>query len=424
MGPVPITDDMGLKTIESYCFKNHNGQDIDTEKTEGRSLARPLASLAGNTGARQRSDGVRVDACYTVRSFNKLRESIYKEQESNPLSVATIDPDVPLMYFKRGAAVSDILCDNWFEELDGARRAYAQANDYTVGLGALATSVMAFTQSPQTAIGIVSETFHQTGLWVDSLENNYLLAENLPTIRLALSDYRTRIFTAVLENDQIKDMEDAERILAKYDRTCSALGVDTFIRLAAEAGGKGDVLGLPEFAELPLATQKAIQDLMRQVPAMFGRLEPMSDSELLHLTAYIQLREGNAGTYSENEVKRLEADLESKLSRKILVGNRSRAWSELFSGQDDDSKENIRIFKAILLRSPASQSILDQAEAYLKTQATIKTPEVSDATVEDVGEGDVEAEAEPAEAPDPAESSDAEVPSDTIPPESGDDAPQ
>ncbi|MFT3724084.1 MAG: hypothetical protein QM773_10890 [Hyphomonadaceae bacterium] len=207
--------------------------------------------------------------------------------------------------FKAGANASDALCFMWFAQLDGARRASAQARAVTGGLGALTNSVQVLTGVEPNPIGITSAAFAQLGLGFESTERNYLLPNNLALINNALKLYRMRTFDDFLKgtNGQPSEITDyfmAERYLRIYHETCSSNSIEYFIAESVQrAGTQTPTLGA-QAAQLQFDMQ--MPALVVQVETALGlSQQDLSEEDVYAIWGYIFLKGKDAKTELKEE---------------------------------------------------------------------------------------------------------------------------
>jgi hypothetical protein len=121
-----------------------------------------------------------------------IRESEYDmfytlEQKARAVNSAT---EARLQYLEQGVALSNQVCDRWFDELE-----YAQANvefwkNNVAISGGLATTVMAALRSATREIAVISALFSSVAAGFDNFSGSFLFSPDIEKIRKKIGDAR------------------------------------------------------------------------------------------------------------------------------------------------------------------------------------------------------------------------------------------
>jgi hypothetical protein len=213
----------------------------------------------------------------------------------------------PADQYRRGMVLTDAQCLNWFAQLDGTRRASTTARGFTNGLFGLAGVVTGFTGVDSNVIGIVTATGRTLSDGFGTIEANYMLTEQLPSVFESFQAYRSRVGQAFLESGFIVDEISAKQYLQEYEATCSSLGLQQFVNKAVQAAGRGEALSVP------LRLQAEIDAIKYTVGGVILADRPLTEEDLTYIAVLAietQLRPAEPA-----KAKKAQTDADADLKR-------------------------------------------------------------------------------------------------------------
>jgi hypothetical protein len=132
-------------------------------------------------------------------------------------------------YLSAGITLSNELCNNWFDKIFIAQTSLKQTGDLISATGSLATTMLGAFEADSKTVGTTAAIFGFGKQTSDSINTNYMISADLPTVAAAINEYRAG-YAQQIENARPDwTYYTARRAIMAYDNSCSALAVKRFV---------------------------------------------------------------------------------------------------------------------------------------------------------------------------------------------------
>lgn len=211
------------------------------------STNKPADKLRGNLEFN--SSNIATNCNDSTKTFLCIQELSSKEPKSN---------DRATEYLNVGIALSNELCANWFEHIYIAQTSLKQTGDVLSATGSLASTMLGVFKADSETVSATAALFGFGKQSADTLNANYVVAADLPTVTSAVTEYRADYADELTNAVKPWNYYTARRAIMAYDNTCSALAVKRFVNFR--------VSGVePTEVKLPVTEESIIKSLVESV---------------------------------------------------------------------------------------------------------------------------------------------------------------
>jgi len=150
----------------------------------------------------------------------------FKDSASDPLNGSKAE-----LFLQTGIALSDELCNEWFEKLAQAQVKDMSARDFAGNFGALSAVLLSVTNAGTAAVGSVAAGTNFAQKTLDSEMANYIIAPDIGVVRRAIFVERAIVATDAemrLSSTELK-YPTALQLLISYDNLCSHIEVKRIV---------------------------------------------------------------------------------------------------------------------------------------------------------------------------------------------------
>jgi hypothetical protein len=205
------------------------------------------------------------------------------------------DEKIATRYLYSGIALSNELCNNWFDSLYVTNVTLTQSSDLISSTGSLTSAILGFSRAKSKDIGLIASVFGFAKESNDSLMANYVVATDLTTLAAAINEYRAGYAQQLEKTDEPWNYYTARRAIMAYDNSCSALAVKRFVNFRV-SGNKPTETAQPMF-------EQALKQFIKE---WAGNFETAPTAEIMpDIYAYLYLKDAA----SPAVVERLETSL-------------------------------------------------------------------------------------------------------------------
>lgn len=207
------------------------------------------------------------------------------------------DEELAKRYLYSGIALSNELCNNWFDNLYITNLTLSQSSDLISSTGSLTSAILGFSRAKSKDIGLIASVFGFAKESNDSIMANYIVATDLTTLAAAIKEYRAGYAQQLENTNEPWNYYTARRAIMAYDNSCSALAVKRFVN-SKVSGNKPTEAAQPMFE----------QTLKQFIKEWAGNFETVPKAEIMpDIYAYLYLKDAASPAAFE----RLETSLKA-----------------------------------------------------------------------------------------------------------------
>ncbi len=287
----------------------------DLARSQNTSALNPSTVQAARTSVRSQNETKKLNDMNAPA--DKMRGEAQNPCEADQFSFLCIqensslhfgDEKIAKRYLYSGIALSNELCNNWFDNLYVTNVTLTQSSDFISSTGSLTSAILGFSRAKSKDIGLIASVFGFAKESNDSLIANYIVATDLTTLAAAINEYRAGYAQQLENTDTPWNYYTARRAIMAYDNSCSALAVKRFVNFRV-SGNKPTEAAQPMFE----------QTLKQFIKEWAGNFETAPKAEIMpDIYAYLYLKDAASPAVFE----RLETSLKATypdLSKLIKV---------------------------------------------------------------------------------------------------------